>query len=76
MAVEIVDTNLDNILTYGICGYKNIKHAGLRRKLEWLKDRFSEGMKVKTLYSGEDGTQGMIEYLPGEHAWRPVAASG
>jgi GNAT superfamily N-acetyltransferase len=76
MAVEIVDTNLDNILEYGVCGYKHIKHEGLRRKIEWLKGRFAEGMKVKTLYSDEDGTQGMIEYLPGEYCWRPVSASG
>ena len=76
MAVNIIDTNLDNILDYGICGYKNIKHEGLRRKIEWLKDRFAEGMKIKTLYSDEDGTQGMIEYIPGEYSWRPVEASG
>ena len=76
MAVKIIDTNLDNILEYGICGYKNTKHEGLRRKIEWLKDRFSEGMKIKTLYSDEDGTQGMIEYIPGEFGWRPVEASG
>ena len=65
MAVEIIDTNLDNILTYGVCGYKNLKHEGLRRKIEWLKGRLREGMKIKTLHSDVDGTQGMIEYLPG-----------
>ncbi len=74
MAVEIIDTNLDNILEYGICGYKSIKQEGLRRKIEWLKDRFPEGMKIKTLYSHRDGTQGMIEYIPGEYSWRPVEA--
>ncbi len=76
MAVEIINTNLDNILDFGICSYKNVKHEGLRRKIAWLKDRFPEGMKIKTLYSDEDGTQGMIEYLPGEYGWRPVAANG
>jgi len=76
MVVEIIDTNLNNILDYGICGYKNIKHEGLKRKIEWLKDRFAEGMRIKTLYSDEDGTQGMIEYIPGEYSWRPVEASG
>ena len=74
--VEIIDTNLDNILRYGICGYKDLKQEGLRRKIDWLKDRFREGMKVKTLYSDVDGTQGMIEYLPGEYSWRPVIADG
>ena len=74
--IEIIDTNSDNILEYGVCGYKNIKRAGYPEKIEWLKDRFKEGMKIKTLYSDSDGTQGMIEYIPGEYCWRPVEASG
>jgi hypothetical protein len=74
--IEIVDTNEDNILNYGVCGYKNIKKAGYPEKIEWLKDRFKEGMKLKILYSEKDGTQGMIEYLPGEYCWRPVEADG
>ena len=76
MTVEIIDTNADNILKYGICGYKDIRRAGYLEKIEWLKDRFQEGMKIKTLYSDMDGTQGMIEYIPGEYCWRPVEASG
>jgi len=31
MAVEIIDTNADNILEYGVCGYKDIKRAGYHR---------------------------------------------
>ncbi|MFC1955001.1 YoaP domain-containing protein [Chloroflexota bacterium] len=76
MAVEIIDTDTDNILEYGVCGYKDIKRAGYLEKIEWLKNRFPEGMKIKTLYSAKDGTQGMIEYIPGEYCWRPVEASG
>jgi len=74
--IEIIDTNADNILDYGVCGYKNIKREGYPEKIKWLKDRFPEGMKIKTLYSARDGTQGMIEYIPGEYCWRPVEASG
>jgi len=74
--IEIIDTTADNISNYGVCGYKNIKRAGYPEKIEWLKDRFSEGLKLKTLYSDKDGTQGMIEYILGEYCWRPVEASG
>lgn len=74
--IEIIDTNAGNILEYGVCGYKNIKREGYPEKIEWLKDRFPEGMKIKTLYSDEDGTQGMLEYIPGEYCWRPVEAGG
>ena len=65
--IEIIDTNADNILEYGVCGYKSIKREGYPEKIEWLKDRFPEGMKIKTLYSDKGGTQGMIEYIPGEY---------
>lgn len=70
----IIDTNAHNILDFGICGYKNIKREGYLEKIEWLKERFSEGLKIKTLYSEKDGNQGMIEYIPGEYCWRPVEA--
>lgn len=74
--IKIIDTNSVNILDHGVCGYKNIKTPGFPEKIEWVKERFREGMKIKTLYSENGGTQGMIEYIPGEYCWRPVEASG
>jgi len=74
--VKIIDTNMDNILEYGVCGYKSMKREGYPEKIAWLKERFSEGMRIKTLHSKEDGTQGMIEYIPGQYCWRPVEAAG
>jgi GNAT superfamily N-acetyltransferase len=74
--IEIIDTNAGNIQNYGVCGFKNLKQEGYRRKIEWLKARSAEGIKIQTLYSTDDGTQGMIEYIPGEYSWRPVEAGG
>ena len=74
--IKIIDTHADNILNYGVCGYKNLKRPGYPEKIAWLKDRFQEGLKIKTLYSDTNGTQGMIEYIPGEVCWRPVEARG
>lgn len=73
---EIIDTNSENILKYGICGYKNIKRTGFAEKIGWVNERIPEGLKIKTLYSDTAGTQGMIEYIPGEYCWRPVEAAG
>jgi hypothetical protein len=74
--IEIIDTNSENILDFGVCGYKDIKRAGYPEKIEWLKERYKEGLKIKILKSKKDGTQGMIEYIPGEYCWRPIEAKG
>ena len=74
--ISIIDTNSENILEYGVCGYKSMKRPGYPEKIEWLKGRFQEGLKIKTLFSEKDGAQGMIEYIPGEYCWIPVQASG
>jgi len=73
--IEIIDTNANNIHNYGFCGYKNIRQEGYKRKLDWLKQRFSEGMKFKVMYSASAGAVGFIEYIPGKYAWRAVEAS-
>lgn len=73
---KIVDTNAGNLYDYKICGYKNIKQEGYKRKTEWLKKRFSEGLKFKVLHSPTDGVVGSIEYIPGEYTWRAVDAKG
>jgi L-amino acid N-acyltransferase YncA len=73
---EVVDTNADNIGGCGFCGYKSGKNEGHRRKLDWLKNRYAEGLRFKVLRSREFGDVGMIEYAPGSHAWRPVEAEG
>jgi hypothetical protein len=73
---QIIDTNSDNILELGICGYKSLQRAGFPEKVAWMKDRLREGLRIKTLVTQEDGNQGMIEYIPGEYCWRPVQARG
>lgn len=74
--VRIVDMDAENIFDYGFCGTKNPQHEGCRRKAEWFKKRQAEGMKYKVLHSEEKGTVGLIEYIPGEYAWRGIEAKG
>jgi len=71
---EIRDMNAENIFNLGFCGTKSIEHEGCRRKAEWYKNRLSEGMRYKVLYSKDKGTVGMIEYIPGEFSWRAIEA--
>ncbi len=74
---EIIDTDAANISACGFCGYyKPGRTLGHRRKSQWLKQRYAEGLRFKVLRSREFGDVGMIEYASGEHAWRPVEAPG
>ncbi len=73
---QIIDTNADNIGGCSLCGNKNPTNLGHRRKSNWLKERYAEGLRYKVLRSQKFGDVGMIEYALGNQAWRPVAAEG
>lgn len=73
---QIIDATSDNILDYGVCGYKSLKRPGYPERIDWIKEWVQKGLKIKLLVSATDGTQGMIEYLPGEYCWRPISAIG
>jgi N-acetylglutamate synthase-like GNAT family acetyltransferase len=74
--LRIINTSSSNIHEFGMCGYKNIKQEGYRKKIEWLKQRYQEGLRYQVLFSEQEGAVGAIEYIPGEYAWRPVDATG
>ena len=75
--IEIIDLTPDNIADYGVCGYKDVeKHLELRRKIDWFKEYFPKGLRIKALLSKSGGYQGMVEYIPGKYAHRPVDADG
>jgi len=72
----IVDLHPGNLAAEDIVclrGDKNLE--GISSKKSWLKDRLVEGLKFKVL-KVNGRSWGMIEYLPGENAWRPVEAAG
>jgi len=72
---QIVDLTPGNVSDYGLCGYKDVnKHKELRDKIRWYSEYYERGLRIKALMSEEGGYQGMIEYIPGAEAHRPVAA--
>ncbi len=73
---QIIETDADNVGGCGHCGNKNAGNLGHRRKTNWLKACYGEGLRYKVLRSEEGGDVGMIEYAVGNHAWRPVEAEG
>jgi hypothetical protein len=74
---EITDLTPGNIADYGVCGYKDVKkHLELRRKIDWFKEYYPKGLRIKVIISKNGGYQGMLEYIPGKYAHRPVDAEG
>jgi hypothetical protein len=73
--IEIIDLTPENIADYGVCGYKDVqKHLELRRKIDWFKEYYPKGLRIKAILSKNGGYQGMLEYIPGKYAHRPVDA--
>ena len=77
MNTKIIDVNVDNISLYPPTCFQNPNNEGYKIKLEWLRKRFAEGLKIKMLYIENDKKcHGFIEYIPGEYAWRALDAKG
>ena len=72
--LELVSVNSTNVGQAGFFCYKSKpKTEGYRQKLAWLDQRFAEGLKLHiACENGHSG--GLIEYIPGEYAWRVVQA--
>jgi hypothetical protein len=74
----IIEVGPENLAEYPqvIC-YINPNHKHHHLKIDWLKQRFKEGLKIKLLYlEGEKKPVGFIEYVPGGYCWRAVNAKG
>jgi len=71
---EIVTVDRSNVEETGFfCYMSKRKSEGYLRKLNWVKARLDEGMRIKMLKLPE---RGFIEYISGELAWRAVNAEG
>ncbi len=73
---SIIEVTANNIAEHpqAIC-FINSKHEFYYKKIDWLKEQFENGLKIKMLYlKGEKRPVGFIEYIPGEYCWRSVKA--
>lgn len=52
--IEIVSVDAANVEEYGFFCYKSKpKSVGYGQKLDWLRQRFAEGMRIRILYEGK-----------------------
>ena len=66
----------ENIATCGIGCVASRRHEGVAAKSLWLDQRFAEGLRMLLFRDGRGTPLAFLEFIPGEHAWRPVAAEG
>ena len=61
------------------CGFGclvNPKNLGFQPKVDWLNQRFAEGLRLLMFRDAKGNPLAFLEYVPGEYAWRPVNAEG
>jgi GNAT superfamily N-acetyltransferase len=74
--IQTVDITQANMGQVPLCGIKDPGHEGRLAKEGWLRTALKKGLQARVLLT-EKGIQfGYVEWLPGEHAWRGVDASG
>jgi GNAT superfamily N-acetyltransferase len=71
--ITLTESDLGRVQMF--CGHSPTYRGGYEAKQEWLRERLREGMHY-TLLQVNGHNAGMIEYIPGEAAWRGVEASG
>ncbi len=72
--VKFVTVDAANVEEHGFFCYKSKpKSEGYQWKLDWLRQRFAEGLRIELVYEGSRSV-GFVEYMPGEATWRVVDA--
>jgi len=66
----------DNLSVCGIGCITDPRHEGYEAKVEWLQQRFAEGLRFLFFRDADGKPLAFLEYVPGEFAWRPVDAAG
>ena len=63
--IQILNLTPDNIADYGVCGYKDVKkHLELRRKIDWFKEYYPKGLRIKALFSKKGGIKACSSISP------------
>jgi len=71
--ITLAESDLGKVQMF--CGHSPTYRKGYEAKIEWMRERLREGMRYTLLQVGGHNA-GMIEYVPGEYAWRGVDAAG
>ena len=74
--VSIIDVTPVNATEHSLFCVRDTSSIAFTRKLEWFKERYEEGLKIKIVKGLDNRLITFIEYIPAEYAWRPLDAPG
>ena len=74
--VALVRVGPENLAECGIGCIRDRDNPGYGRKVKWLRKRFAEGLRFLLFRDERERPLAVLEYVPGEFAWRPVDAQG
>jgi GNAT superfamily N-acetyltransferase len=74
--ITLEKVGLENLSDCGIGCLTNPRNQGYQPKVEWLQERFAEGLRFLLFRDEKRKPLAFLEYVPGECAWRPVDAKG
>ena len=72
--MTLAEVTKDNVSEVGIFCIKDKKADGFKKKIEWYKNKFNEGLQIILVIDSNQKEIGFIEFLPSESSWRPVLA--
>lgn len=75
-SVTLEKVGPENLADMGIGCLTNPQHEGFGPKVEWLRERFRDGLRFFLFRDENKKPLAFLEMVPGEHAWRPVDAHG
>ena len=57
--IQIINLIPENIADYGVCAYKDVqKHLELRKKIDWSKEYYPKGLRIKVIFSEKTDIKG------------------
>lgn len=74
--MKIIDVTPENVFEETLFCVRDTGSLAFEKKHAWFLSQLEAGLRLKILKDQNNKTISFIEYIPAEHAWRPVNAPG
>ncbi len=73
-SMTITNVTPQNVREETLFCVKDISSPAFKCKEEWFCEQYQQGLRIAILKDNDGAMIGYIEYIPAEHAWRPIEA--